>query len=190
VVKAAAGNEWNGHEVVSLLLEQCANKPHITSMLMNADLVKVAATCGQERVLDLLYSQYKFEDRTTWIRVAQFYNAAKYGELDDVQRFLQEGVAPDLKNIRGVTPLWQAAVGGHAAVVKALLATGAVNVNFQDINGRTPLFQAAYWGSTRVVPLLLDKGAHMHYKDINGQTLISVAREQGRGDVVDILTDY
>ncbi|KAN0075032.1 Heterokaryon incompatibility protein (HET) domain containing protein [Elaphomyces granulatus] len=180
VVKAAAGNEGNGYEVVSLLLKQCANKPHITSMLMNADLVKVAATCGQERVLDLLYNRYKFEDRTTWIRIAQFYNAAKNGRLNDVQRLLQEGVAPDLKNIRGVTPLWHAAAEGHAAVVKALLATGAVDVNSQDsICGRTPLFWASADGHTRVVQLLLDKGAHVHYKDIDSKTPISVARERG-----------
>ncbi|OXV06823.1 hypothetical protein Egran_05410, partial [Elaphomyces granulatus] len=129
-------------------------------------------------------------DRTTWIRVAQFYNAAKNGRLDDFQRLLQEGVAPDLKNIHGITPLWRAAAGGHAAVVKALLATGAVDVNYQNIDGRTPLFWAAAIGYTRVVQLLLDKGAHVHYKDIDGRTPISVARERGNGDMVEILTDY
>jgi ankyrin repeat protein len=159
-------------------------------MFMNADLVKVAATCGQERVLDLLYSRYKFEDRTTWIRVAQFYNAAKYKRLYDVQRLLRKGVAPDLKNIRGVTPLWLAAAEWCGAVVKALLAMGAVDVNSQNVDGRTPLFQAAAKGCTRVVQLLLDKGAHVHHKDINGKTSISVAREHGNEDVVDILTDY
>jgi ankyrin repeat protein len=159
-------------------------------MLMNADLVKVAATCGQERVLDLLYNRYKFQDRTTWIRVAQFYNAAKDGRLDNVQRLLQEGVAPDLKNIRGVTPLWRAAAAGRAAVVEALLATGAVDANSQNIDGRTPLFRAAANGHTWVVQLLLDKGAHVHYKDNDGKTPISVAREYNRRDVEDILMDY
>ncbi|OXV08497.1 hypothetical protein Egran_03740 [Elaphomyces granulatus] len=126
---------------------------------------------------------------TTWIRVAQFYNATNDGRLDDVQRLLQEGVAPDLKNIRGATPLWHAARRGHTAVVEALLATGAVDVNSQNIDGCTPLFWAAANGYTRVVQLLLDKGAHVHHKDINGKTPISVAREHGRRGVLDILTD-
>ena len=189
VVKAAAGNEEGGHEVVSLFLKQYANKLHITNMLMNADMVKVAATCGQTRVLDLLYSQYKFEDWTTWTRVAQLYNAAKDGHLHVVKRLLRNGVVPDLKNIRGVTPLWRAASGGHVAVVKALLATGTVDVNSQCVSGRTPLFCAATRGYAEIVQLLLDNGAHLHYEDIDGRTPISAAREGCHANVIKILTD-
>jgi ankyrin repeat protein len=192
VVKAAAGNVVNGHEQVSLLLKQCANKPHIMSMLMNADVVKVAAASGQERVLDLLYNQYKFEDRTTWTRVAQFRNAVEFRCLDDFQRLLQEGVAPDLKDIRGITPLWLAACYGDAAMVKALLATGAVDVNSKNIEGCTPLFWAEEGGHTEVVQLLLDKGGHMPCdSDINGRTLTSRTRRNGEMEMrVRVFADY
>ena len=188
VVKAAAGNEEGGHEVVSLLLKQYANDLHITSILVNADIVRVAATCGQKRVLDLFYNRYKFEDYTTWTRIAQLYDAAKDGHLHAVKRLLRDGVVPDLKNIRGVTPLWRAASRDHAAVVKVLLATGTVDVNSQCVSGRTPLFLAAARGYAEIVRLLLDKGAHLHYEDIDGRTPISVAREGGHTNVVKILT--
>ncbi|OCK75973.1 hypothetical protein K432DRAFT_307403, partial [Lepidopterella palustris CBS 459.81] len=73
-----------------------------------------------------------------WIKVAQLYNAAKGGQLYTIRQLLREGVDPDLKNIRGVTPLWQAASNGHSAVIHALLASGVADVNTRDQVGQTP----------------------------------------------------
>ncbi|KAH9210654.1 ankyrin repeat-containing domain protein [Leptodontidium sp. 2 PMI_412] len=154
IIKAAAANEGSGLQVILLLLEHCAGK-----------LDPVATTCGQELVLELLHKRYGFNDSTTWISVAQLYDAVKSGQLDVVQRFLQRHVAPDLRSPRGATPLWQATSNGHTAVANALLANGVVDTNSQDENGQTLLFQAAVNDHFEIVRLLLSHGASNNYKD-------------------------
>jgi hypothetical protein len=165
VVKAAAGNENSGKEVMMLLFKQRGD-----GILVTEEVVKAAATCGQERVLNLINKRHKIENMTTWFNIAHFYNAAKDGQLGTIQRLLREGVDPDVRNTRGVTPLWQAASRGHTAVVEALLGSGAVDVNSRSETGRTPLFWSAVDGHFKVVQLLLNNGANPDYRDKNGST--------------------
>jgi ankyrin repeat protein len=99
-----------------------------------------AARCGQ-KVLDLLAHYNDLEPiRDEWVRIAEFYSAAKSGDLESVTQLLDAGVPSDLKNIRGVTPLWIAASKGHNAIVKLLLGRGDVDVNSRSISGRSPIF--------------------------------------------------
>lgn len=58
----------------------------------------------------------------------------------------------------GCTPLLWAAVEGHKAIVKLLLATGKVDIDAGDKYGRTPLSHAAEHGHKALVKLLLDTG--------------------------------
>jgi ankyrin repeat protein len=76
-----------------------------------------------------------------------------------------------LKPIDCSTPLFQAAINGHAAVVKLLLETGRVEVDAKDTIGRTPLFWAALRGHEAVVRLLLQTGrVHVDSWDRGGST--------------------
>jgi hypothetical protein len=69
----------------------------------------------------------------------------------------------------GKVPLSWAAEGGHKAVVKLLLETSEVDVNFIDKNFRTPLSWAAGGGHEDVVKLLLGSGkANPDFTDKNG----------------------
>lgn len=54
-------------------------------------------------------------------------------------------------------------------------------------NGETPLITAASKGNTDIVSYLISKGADVNYKDCNGQTLLSVVREEKRQDLIEML---
>src|SRR5205814_1773512 len=86
---------------------------------------------------------------------AQFYRAAEAGEENTINELLAQGVKPDLKDSRNVSPLWIAALYGYLGVVKLLLDTKEVDINSESISGRTPIFWAAAHGHEDIVRLLL-----------------------------------
>ncbi|PVH75975.1 ankyrin [Cadophora sp. DSE1049] len=174
VVKAAAGNEQMGKEVMMLLLEQRGAEVVITE-----EIVKAASTSGQESVLKLIQEDLEMSiSEDQWL-IAQFYNAAKLGNVDMIQQLLAKGVEPDLKNPRCVSPLWIAAVSGHHRVVQVLLSNTSVDVNSKSISARSPIFWAAARGYKAVVKLLLDAGADPGAMDIDGNTPLSKAKQNG-----------
>lgn len=85
----------------------------------------------------------------------------------------------DTEGAGGMTPLFDAAFGGHPGVVELLLRAGA-NPNLLAVDGRTPLFYAA---DEDVVETLLDAGVVVGVRDYNGQTAVEFAIESGRADV-------
>ena len=152
-------------------------------------MVTAAATSGQEGVLKLINKQpntLSFKEK--WFSIAGFYNAAKAGDEETVRRLLAQGVEPDLKNPRNVSPLWIAASYGNLAIVEILLDTQAVDINSRCKFGRPPMFWAAAGGYEHVVRLLLERKANPNFADEDGQTPLSIAKQNGHYKVVDMLT--
>lgn len=118
-----------------------------------------------------------------WLPIAQLYNAAKFGDVDDMRQFLAEGVNPDLKSPRNITPLMVAAFHGHIKSVKLLLDLQVVDVNVRSISGRSPIFDAAAGSFENIVGLLLSRGANPDFRDEDGQTPLSIATHNRRNNV-------
>jgi ankyrin repeat protein len=78
-----------------------------------------------------------------------------------------------------LTPLHEAAGGGHKDIVALLLAHGA-DANARDVGGRTPLFDA---GQTNVMEALLAGGADIAAKNTNGDTRLHELASMGRTDL-------
>jgi ankyrin repeat protein len=151
------------------------------------DIIKWAASYGRIDMVVYLHAQYGFEDGEAWIKVAKLYDAAWNGSEVIVHRILLDGVAPYLKNNPSPTPLHIATEKGHNALVKALLAADAVDVNDLDDHGRTALFYSSAHGYITICRQLLEHGASQDHVDIFGETAMSYAQHNKRTEVVDIL---
>jgi ankyrin repeat protein len=116
-------------------------------------------------------------------------SAAEYAN-DKVLKMLlayDKSVDPDEEDPDEQTPLACAARMGHDMVVKELLSTGRVDVNF-ICWGYTPLCSAAWNGHTAVVNLLLDTdGINLDYTSPYGETAIYLAAGEGHESIVKLL---
>lgn len=76
--------------------------------------------------------------------------AAARNDIEEVGRFLEEGVSADVTNCDGLTPLHQCCIDNNADMLRLLLDYGA-NVNAQDSEKWTPLHAAATCGHLYLV---------------------------------------
>lgn len=73
VIRAAAGNEAKGNDVIIVLLEQ-----RETDVVITEEVIRAAATCGQDQVLKTIEEHFKLSpSKEDWL-IVQFYKAAKY----------------------------------------------------------------------------------------------------------------
>lgn len=85
-------------------------------------------------------------------------DGALVGELDTVQRAVQEMSNPSQPNDEGITALHNAICGGHYPVVDYLVSIGA-NVSAPDSHGWTPLHCAASCNDKTLCEYLVRNGA-------------------------------
>jgi ankyrin repeat protein len=86
-----------------------------------------------------------------------------------------------------ITPLFMACTNGNAAIIDALLKSGA-DPNSTKANGTTALMTCAASGSPDAVKLLLDNGAEVNAKEsVHGQTALMFAAALNRADAVKLL---
>ncbi|ORY61608.1 ankyrin repeat-containing domain protein, partial [Pseudomassariella vexata] len=82
--------------------------------------------------------------------------------------------------------LYNAAKSGDVQTLRRLLIQ-EVSPEFTNIEGETPLWIAAAEGHRDIVELFIKAGADLNFQDENGQTAVSIARENGHEGVVRIL---
>lgn len=167
----------------------------------------IAIEQGQVAVADLLVKQgARYPKGAAAARKAARYQrdgramlaAAEKGQLAQVRRWLDRGIAPDFAGDRAETALLNAVGFGHLKVVQLLLERGA-SPNPPKGAKASPLTEAAHFGSiafahrVAIVQALLDAGADPNFKDSLGNTalrhLLSSDRTQHMLDAVRALLD-
>ena len=83
-------------------------------------------------------------------------------------------------------PLHQAASNGDQPTVRLLIDRGD-NVNEKNGAGWTPLMDAAFVGHVGIAKMLLEHGADPTLTNNQGQTALTLARQQDRTLVIDLL---
>ena len=111
------------------------------------------------------------------------YTAAGWGSLDEITRFLANGVDVDQRFGVGMTALMNAAYAGHTEAVRLLLEAGA-SVNLANPHGVTALAAAARHANGEVVELLLARGADLELENEQGETPLLVAATYGLASMV------
>jgi bla regulator protein BlaR1 len=114
------------------------------------------------------------------------YEAAKDGDLDEVNQIIQAGA-----DVNGViqgdgSPLIGAAQSGVLAIARRLLDAGA-DPSLPVEGDGSPLIQAAARGHLDIVTLLLDRGADVNQIVPGDENALMCASEQGQLPVVQLL---
>lgn len=115
------------------------------------------------------------------------FNSVVNNEFEIAEYLLKSGADPNIPNMYGETPLYQAVDIGSHKLINLLLEQGA-NPNLQQQDGETPLHLAAIKGDFKVVKLLVLFKADPTISTFElGKTPYDFAKERGKTKVVEIL---
>jgi len=117
------------------------------------------------------------------------HDAARDGDIDQVQLLISQGADVNEKNRMGWTPLHTAIRNRQQALIEPLIAKGA-DVNAKDNSGQTPLHAAVYIGQKDAVELLIAKGADVNIMGGRGDNALSLAKKRGNTEIIDLLLKH
>jgi ankyrin repeat protein len=105
------------------------------------------------------------------------------------EQLLARGADVNAADVYGWTPLLRAVYEKRPAVVRVLLRDASIDVNARNELGATALHYAAALGDPEMVRSLLHKGADADARDVGDRTPLTMAIEQGKVEVVRILSE-
>ncbi|MGA8259773.1 MAG: ankyrin repeat domain-containing protein, partial [Arenicellales bacterium] len=115
-------------------------------------------------------------------------NAARNGELADVQRLLRSGVDPNSHGAGRATALSEASAYGHIRIVEALVRAGA-DIDMPGTDLTPPLVAAAANLHFPTLRYLVSEGAKLNLHDKYGMTALHYAAKHGELRAVALLLD-
>lgn len=113
-------------------------------------------------------------------------NAAGYGNIEEIQRFMKKGISINDSGHYGLTPLMNAVLHFQNSAALFLIENGA-DVNQIDDFGRTALIHGAFSGNLEGVKILLDQGADKYLKDHDDMTALEYAEDNRHVDIANLL---
>lgn len=203
MLQYAASNESIGDNLIHVLLDCCptpfkSDKRIIEAALLNKNLgsvvldtivrrtlvtvtstdglARLAATKGHFHQLKALASAVHISEE--WLTLARYFDAAATSNVEDMQRLIDEGLAPDVEGDHGITALWVATrspFGGNAT--EFLSGLDSVNVdNASTLDGTSALINAVQRNNNAAVLTLLNSGANPNKPNHLYQTPLHLAK--------------
>ncbi|MEZ7890630.1 MAG: ankyrin repeat domain-containing protein [Candidatus Wallbacteria bacterium] len=136
-------------------------------------------------------SDYKCADKDEeLIFFKDIYDAAQYGGLNAVEKYINQGVPADQKNADSKTPLFIVCerFDERLEIAGFLLSHGA-NVRVCNEYRQSALFAASEKGHAEIVKLLLKNGASPQTSDLTGMFAIHAAAMYDRPYVIKLLIE-
>ena len=160
-------------EVVGSILDHVGDTPsHLSALLRSA------AGRGDARLVSLLAAR-----GADLADGAPLNIAARKGFVAVAEALFEFQVSPNRPDSTGATPIYDAAVGGHAAMVSMLIRHGA-SANVRDgESGDTALYAASSLGHAEVVRILLAHGADPNLPNKAGHRPLYAASSNGYSEL-------
>merc|ERR1711959_648279 len=114
------------------------------------------------------------------------HDAARRGDLQRLQEFLQDGKDVNAKDFKGVTPLGYAVGHDQLSMVKVLIDAKA-NINDVDSAGNSAVHFAAGYGKVKILEHLLARGATVSKVNQMGLAPLAAAQQNKQQQAVAIL---
>ncbi len=115
-----------------------------------------------------------------------FYAAARTGDDEVVNEFLNAGLPIDVKNNKGYTALMIATYNGKTSIVNTLIKRGA-NVCAKDHRGNTALMAAIFRAEFKIANTLMKSDCDTNQQNNAGQTAVMYATLFGRDELKNLL---
>lgn len=171
MLRSAMSERWASRPGFKLLVDRRAD--HIAGIIRTTDICKVAAIMERLhglRILDVFLERFDFLTQEPLSRIAELYQQAFQLDEGAVRELVAEDIDLDIPGTRSESLLVKASEYGRADLVKLLLESRRVNVNFLDRYEMTPLYLTTAAGHVEICRLLLQHGANPHTKTYYGDT--------------------
>jgi hypothetical protein len=116
----------------------------------------------------------------------QLFNAAKAGNIAQLNSLLEQGAQINTANANRETPLHAAAALGRNAAANLLLQRGS-NPNATTSTGWTPLHSAARFSHPQIAKLLVTYGSRINSRNNQGKTPFALATQVGANTTANVL---
>ncbi len=111
-------------------------------------------------------------------------------QADVLKLLLDHGADVNAADRWGWSLLHYTGGSGNADMTRMLLDKGANPNSVERGRGQTPLHRAAFRSRKTVAEMLLANGANMDTRDWNGKTPLSLAKENGNTEIVELLRKH
>mmetsp|Transcript_8807 Transcript_8807/g.10194 ORF Transcript_8807/g.10194 Transcript_8807/m.10194 type:complete len:356 (+) Transcript_8807:99-1166(+) len=153
----------------------------------NRNVINLASsTFGMTTKQSTLSYDDAFDSKNSNTLTPLILQAATKGDLDALQKCIDENENLNETDDNGQTALHLAADHGNSEAVSILIKSGA-NPNASDISGISVLEAAVISGHSEVVKILLDAGANPDQEDMDGETPRSCAEDDDHEEVKRLL---
>ena len=126
------------------------------------------------------------QDAARHSRESQLHAAARSGNVELLESRLEPGADPNVRDVRGRTPLMDAVAAGELGAVRVLLRARA-DVNAQTPAGGTALLEAAANGRLEAASLLVAAGADLNHVRRGWGSAVETAERTGHNDIAAML---